>query len=558
MYKISIIIPVYNDELKIYDAFNSILNQTFNFDDLEIIFVDDASTDNSTHIIKSLAEEYENIKAICLDENSGFAGRPRNVGMKYSTAPYIMFLDSDDTYYENACAILYENIVKNDLDMVSGNYVLYLGNQIFNKSWRNIDLVDNELLIQSYKEQPDLFYLPCSVWSKIFKKEFLLKNNLNYIETIPAQDVLFVYSCLFKAKGIKYIDVPIVKYVPGVKNTSITSTRNKKNLLNYLNAYYLILDVLRKEPDYEKYIWDHMNFWTTNLILSEISHKDKIDLLRVAHDLYAVYQKHNLKPKKDLIKFFNLVFSKHYIDAVCLSDELAVNLNDDVLFNKVKDKDILIISNKELYDLFKKNGYSTKLINLDEKTDSIDSINIYEYYSNGNYTVKCNGNIKKFYDDNDFNFLIIKDNLVKLNYSSFYLLFNNILEFYEYFITEIIFLSNEKPFLIMDKDLNLNINSKIVYSYEYCENIEINYWLNLFKESYLNEHNVKYAFPVENDKLKKENNKLKEKLKNRNNRIKELKESRDYYIRLNNEMVSSNSWKITKPLRIINRNLKTK
>ena len=155
----------------------------------------------------------------------------------------------------------------------------------------------------------------------------------------------------------------------------------------------------------------------------------------------------------------------------------------------------------------------------------------------------------------------MNDNLIKYNkFKDYQILyeFNNILEFYEYFITEIIFLSNEKPFLIMDKDLNLNINSKIVYSYEYCENIEINYWLNLFKESYLNEHNVKYAFPVENDKLKKENNKLKEKLKNRNNRIKELKESRDYYIRLNNEMVSSNSWKITKPLRIINRNLKTK
>ena len=86
MYKISIIIPVFNVEDTLIDSFNSILNQDFGFENLEVIFVDDCSTDNSANIIKDFSNKYDNVKSIFLDRNSGFAGRPRNIGILNSTA----------------------------------------------------------------------------------------------------------------------------------------------------------------------------------------------------------------------------------------------------------------------------------------------------------------------------------------------------------------------------------------------------------------------------------------------------------------------------------------
>ena len=119
-YKISIIIPVFNVEDYLENAFNSLLNQTIGFENLEIIFVDDASTDNSPQIIKEYSDMHDNVISIFLYENSGNACHPRNVGMNQSTSDYFMFLDPEEILLTNACELLYDNIVFAGWDMVSG------------------------------------------------------------------------------------------------------------------------------------------------------------------------------------------------------------------------------------------------------------------------------------------------------------------------------------------------------------------------------------------------------------------------------------------------------
>ena len=96
MYKISIIVPVFNVEDTLQDAFDSILNQSIGFENLEVIFVDDKSTDRSADIIKEFSERYSNVKSMCLDENSGFAGKPRNTGIENASADYLMFLERSE------------------------------------------------------------------------------------------------------------------------------------------------------------------------------------------------------------------------------------------------------------------------------------------------------------------------------------------------------------------------------------------------------------------------------------------------------------------------------
>ena len=116
----SIIIPVYNSEEYIKRAFDSLFTQSIGFDNLEVIFIDDASTDASPQIIEEYSNKYDNVKSFFLNKNSGTAGKPRNVGLSHATKDYIMFLDSDDCLMDNACEILYDEIIEENIDVVSG------------------------------------------------------------------------------------------------------------------------------------------------------------------------------------------------------------------------------------------------------------------------------------------------------------------------------------------------------------------------------------------------------------------------------------------------------
>ena len=90
-YKISVITPIYNCEKYLRNAIQSIMNQSIGFQNIELILVNDNSTDNSKEIIEEYCEKYENIIGVHLPKNSGQCGRPRNVGMEISTAPYLVF-----------------------------------------------------------------------------------------------------------------------------------------------------------------------------------------------------------------------------------------------------------------------------------------------------------------------------------------------------------------------------------------------------------------------------------------------------------------------------------
>ena len=119
-FKISVIMPVYNAEDELNTAIDSIINQSFGFENIELIIVDDCSTDNSRNIITDYANEYENIIPVFLDENSGLPGKPRSLGIKYASADYISFLDSDDEYLKDGLKNLYDTILSEDSDFVIG------------------------------------------------------------------------------------------------------------------------------------------------------------------------------------------------------------------------------------------------------------------------------------------------------------------------------------------------------------------------------------------------------------------------------------------------------
>lgn len=200
-YKISVIIPIFNTGDIIHRTFMSIINQTIGYEDIEVIMVDDCSTDKTSEIIDEYAHKYDGFKAIHLKNNTGSPGTPRNVGIKEASADYIMFLDHDDFFEINAFETLYDEILKADQDLVFGNYNSITNGKLNNISFPNEkwgyfkDIGENERFVASP---------PPSIWTKLFKKELIIKNNILF-PTILGEDAIFLSKVLLNAKGISYL-----------------------------------------------------------------------------------------------------------------------------------------------------------------------------------------------------------------------------------------------------------------------------------------------------------------------------------------------------------------
>ena len=427
MYKISIIVPVYNVEDTLQNAFDSILNQSIGFNDLEVIFVDDNSSDNSAKIIEDISNRYTNVKAIYLEENSGFAGKPRNVGIENSTADYLMFLDPDDIFLENCCEILYSNIIENDLDLVSGNYNINRDNKIVRNNWNILGLDENESSeVQDIDENFNFLLATPSVWSKIFKKEFILKENIEFLVGVPAQDLVFVSEALLKANGIKFINTPVVEYIPRQSGDekSVTSKRTKSVLAGFIKSYTELYNIA---SEYNKdYGWigpRNLYFWIKQFALSDLSIKDKIDLLNMANPLFEEFiESDKLNPPKYLEKFLRLIEKKDFLNASKLSEKLDIYYDENIIIKNIKDREIFLLfygldmeigglakATFNRANLLNQHGYNVTLLNLD-KTKNIDVItkNFHEnHYLDKNIEIE---NIYEFYSlknsrgDNDSSF----------------------------------------------------------------------------------------------------------------------------------------------------------
>ena len=186
MYKISIILPIFNVEKYIERALNSILNQTIDLDDIEVIMVDDCSTDNTKNIIKKYESNYKNFNAIYLEKNSGGASIPRNTGLDAATGRYIMFLDPDDEYASDMCETLYNKIENSDAKLVKCNHKLITPTS--SKIEYQFDKKISEVEIDCDKELPPETSSACNA---IRKREFLVENNIKFPKLKVTEDVIF-------------------------------------------------------------------------------------------------------------------------------------------------------------------------------------------------------------------------------------------------------------------------------------------------------------------------------------------------------------------------------
>ena len=230
--KISVIIPVYNVENYLKECLDSIINQTLN--DLEIICINDGSTDNSLKILQDYGETDDRI-LIVNQENNG-AGAARNVGLNYSKGEYIHFMDADDYLELTAYEELYDIAHKNSLDMVIFKLINFYdeNGEKFQSDYYDMkflkEIVDNKIF--NYEDIGDkLFSIAVSPPGKLFKNELI--RGMKFPENVIFEDNPFFTESIFKAKKVYFYDKYL--YNRRIRNNSVMSS----NFSNFKDSIYI-------------------------------------------------------------------------------------------------------------------------------------------------------------------------------------------------------------------------------------------------------------------------------------------------------------------------------
>ena len=246
MPKISVVIPVYNAEMYLRECLDSVVNQTLY--DIEIICVNDGSTDNSQHILEEYSNKDSRIKIIN-QENQG-AGAARNKGLETAAGEYISFLDSDDFFDLRMLEKLYDRAMETNADITVCEFYNY--NHLNKKTISGCSLRKECTTpykeIFSYKDYPQAILdtvLP-EPWNKLFRTDFLRQCGIKFQNQPYFNNVLFCTLVLAYAKSITSIPDRLVYYRNNVKN-SATSNKFKdfsvlQNVLDDVNKECTKLD----------------------------------------------------------------------------------------------------------------------------------------------------------------------------------------------------------------------------------------------------------------------------------------------------------------------------
>ena len=287
MYKISVIIPIYNDEKYLKNCIDHVVEQSIGFDNVQLILIDDNSKDKSYEIAKEYQEKYkDNIILEKLTTNSGSGGKPRNVGIGKATGKYLMFSDADDFFSKDAFEVMYNAIEERNADFVISNwqYASEDGTP-WEKPVFDIDRFKNfKLNINDYNNS--FYVMNSSMCNKIFNREFVEKNNIRCLEDVPGEDTYFSMSAFLDAENVYYINNIIYYYRQrntSYKTASVSWDCSKEFFKGMNIAYKKTYDkfVEKNQVQFYRFLYArNMTYLLYRFIDSEqLNDEDRLELL---------------------------------------------------------------------------------------------------------------------------------------------------------------------------------------------------------------------------------------------------------------------------------------
>ncbi|WP_255294909.1 glycosyltransferase [Bacillus sp. AFS041924] len=318
-YKFSVIIPAYNNgEYLLNKCFYS-LRRSSMFDEMEVIIVDDGSTDSYTPmIINRIARDYPNVTTyFYTDGGSGTASRPRNKGIEMSTTDYITFLDPDNEAVNDGYAKLYEEIVEGDYDFVVGNIYRVSDREVrlnYVSAVKDVNKQQFEIKGNTKQVLVDSSFKAASIQAVLAKKSLITNNQLKMVVGAAGQDTLFFHELLLNATNVKLVKLDIHIYYAAVSGSTVnTITKNFFRKFNILE--HERIKALRKYEILDEYLEKRFEYYFKNWYLAKlkkIKETDAIEAIEILCDIWNIYKDEVNPINPDIIRFANYAANKDY------------------------------------------------------------------------------------------------------------------------------------------------------------------------------------------------------------------------------------------------------
>lgn len=296
----SIIIPIYNVEIYLRQCVDSILNQTFR--DIEVILVNDGSTDNSHRICDEYMQCDSRVRVIHKD--NGGSSDARNFGVELAAGEYLMFVDSDDWWNGNECLIKIAKILENNksIDILEFEMTRYYKNKsvktmIYNDYMNTLE--PEESLFYNVKN--DLISIsPCS---KAIRRNFIIENELLFVKGIKSEDTEWYLRIMLLKPKCYFLTEEI--YIYRKREGSITNSIDYKHLIQYYNilARYIRIDTGNQRLNYCIYSYIAYHFIILCGLTFHCIRSEKKQLISQIKDLRYVL-KFDLHPKVKITNRF--------------------------------------------------------------------------------------------------------------------------------------------------------------------------------------------------------------------------------------------------------------
>lgn len=247
MIKVSVIVPVYNVETYVRKCIKSLVSQTL--EDIEIIVVDDGSTDNSMEIVEEFAKEDSRIK-IYHKQNGGLSDA-RNYGLQNAKGKYVAFLDSDDYVKPELYQKMYEKAKKEKSDMVECNFFWEYRNRANKKLKEDIG--------EKYNNQFEMMEKARVVaWNKLYKRELIERVGVEFPKGLRYEDIEFFYKLIPYIENVSFVKEPMIYYVQ--RKESIANTQNEKTqdifeIFEHVFEYYETNEYYNKYKEVLEYTY---------------------------------------------------------------------------------------------------------------------------------------------------------------------------------------------------------------------------------------------------------------------------------------------------------------
>lgn len=268
MPKVSVIVPVYNVEKYLKKCLDSLINQTLK--EIEIIVVNDGSTDGSGEIIKQYKKQYPD-KIVALEKENGGLSDARNFGLDFANGDYIAFLDSDDYVDKTLYEKMYKTAIEEESDMVECDFYW-----VYPTSKK----VDTRM---PYKDKQDMIANARVVaWNKLYKRQIISDSGILFSKGLRYEDVDFFYKLIPNLDKVSLIREPLIYYVQRENSIANTQTEKTKDIFKILDN---VLEYYKDNGLYETYQTELEYMYVRYLLCSSLLRMVKIQNKKVRQEL---------------------------------------------------------------------------------------------------------------------------------------------------------------------------------------------------------------------------------------------------------------------------------